>query len=495
MTTTDPASRDGGPPPGCPAHAPSAPTGPIAMPARIRTDTVAATALYSAAFAEDPAAIYTELRRQGTAGLVELSPGVTASLVIGYEAALAVLRDPENFPRDPRRWQQTMAPDCPVLPMMQHRQSAVFNDGEVHRRLRSSVTDSLDRIDPTTLRKYVERSADTLIDDFADKGEADLLAEYARLLPILVFNQLLDCPPHLSASLVRCLAAIFEGGAEAAEANQELGRCMLELITLRQQNPGNDLLSWLISHPHRLDTQELMDQLTMLLAGGIEPVQNLIANALRLLLSDARFAGDLSGGSLPVDDALVEILWTDPPLANFGPAYPTEDVRLPDGTVLPAGRPVVVSYAAANIDPNLAGDRGTGNRAHLAWSAGPHTCPGQSQARIIASLAIEKVLDRLPDVELALPEEDLRWRLGPFQRALTALPVRFPPVAVPEDPGGPVPTAPIEARAVGGSSRQAADPPSGRPTATAPQAGAPGGRARTTGPRWMSALVRWWRGQ
>jgi hypothetical protein len=108
--------------------------------------------------------------------------------------------------------------------------------------------------------------------------------------------------------------------------------------------------------------------------------------------------------------------------------YPTHDVEY-EGVVLPKDQPVVISLAAANTDPMLTAEHREGNRAHLAWSAGAHTCPAQGQARLITSVAIEKVLDALPEMELAVPDRLLKWRPGPFHRALTALPVNFPPAA------------------------------------------------------------------
>ena len=72
----------------------------------------------------------------------------------------------------------------------------------------------------------------------------------------------------------------------------------------------------------------MIHTLVVLMGAGTEPQQNLIANALRLLLSDDRFAGDLSGGSLPVEDALDEVLWTDPPMANYAVHYPVRDVTV-----------------------------------------------------------------------------------------------------------------------------------------------------------------------
>jgi hypothetical protein len=125
-----------------------------------------------------------------------------------------------------------------------------------------------------------------------------------------------------------------------------------------------------MAHPAQLNDEEVGHQIVMLLGSGTEPEQNLIANTLRLLLSNEGFAGGLSGGSLMVEDALDEVLWTDPPIANYGTAYPVRDLDF-HGVRLPADQPVVVSYAAANMDPSIVSDHRTGNRAHLAWSRRP----------------------------------------------------------------------------------------------------------------------------
>ena len=222
------------------------------------------------------------------------------------------------------------------------------------------------------------------------------------------------------------MSGIFDT-VNAKRSNEILRDAVVELVQLKRREPGQDVTSWLAEHPVRLTDEEMMHQLTTFLGAGTEPTQNLIVNGLRLLLSDDRFAGDLSGGNLQVEDAIDEILWTDPPLANFAITYPPRDVEFA-GVRLPKDQPVVVSLAAANTDPALVGERREGNRAHLAWSAGPHTCPAQQPARLIASAAIEKILDALPEMELAVPNDLLHWRPGPFHRALVALPVNFPPV-------------------------------------------------------------------
>ncbi|WST79332.1 cytochrome P450 [Streptomyces sp. NBC_01136] len=446
------------PPPGCPAHEP------LYEP------------LYGPGFADDPAAVYGRLRAAGPTAPVELAPGVRATLVTSYDAALHVLRSPETFSKDPRRWRDladgTVPTDSPVVPMMMYRPNALFTDGGEHERLRGAITDSLALVEPNTLRGYVERGAGTLIDRFAPLGTADLLGEYAQVLPLLVFNHLFGCPAEYGVRLVEGMSGIFDG-VDAARANELLTSTLLDLVALKRGNPGPDMTSWLMAHPAGLTDEEMIHTLVLLMGAGTEPQQNLIANSLRLLLSDDRFAGDLSGGGLPVEDALDEVLWTDPPIANYAVHYPLHDVVY-EGAVLRAGDPVVVSLAAANTDPALTADQRAGNRAHLAWSAGPHGCPAQSPARLIAAAAVEKLLDRLPDVELAVPVEELVWRPGPFHRAPAALPVRFPPTTTVVRPDG---------------ERQSYASPL-RPLAAEPPALEPDDRRHA-----RTRLLSWWRGE
>lgn len=234
------------PPPGCPAHEP----------------------LYGPGFAADPAAVYRRLRTAGPTAPVELAPGVRATLVTSYDAALHVLRSPETFSKDPRRWRDladgTVPPDSPVVPMMMYRPNALFTDGEQHERLRGAITDSLALVDPNTLRGYVERSADTLIDRFAPLGTADLLGEYAQVLPLLVFNHLFGCPAEYGVRLVEGMSGIFDG-VDAEKADELLTSTLLDLVALKRGNPGQDMTSWLMAHPAGLTDEEMIHTLVVLM--------------------------------------------------------------------------------------------------------------------------------------------------------------------------------------------------------------------------------------
>ncbi|NEE47508.1 cytochrome P450, partial [Streptomyces sp. SID8455] len=109
----------------------------------------------------------------------------------------------------------------PVLPMMAYRPNCLFTDGAEHLRLRKAVTESLARLNSSRLSRDVERIADYLIDQFIERGTADLLNEYAKLLPLLLFNQIFGCPGDIGDRLTRSMSAIFDG-EDVLRANAEL---------------------------------------------------------------------------------------------------------------------------------------------------------------------------------------------------------------------------------------------------------------------------------
>lgn len=430
--------------------------------------------LHGEAFAADPGSFYAYLRQFGPAGPVELAPGVDASLVTEYAAALQVLQNPELYAKDSRRWRAfnegRVPPDSPALPMLAYRPNCLFSDGAEHMRLRQAVTDSLAQLDLYRLGRHVERVAGYLIGRFSARGQVDLLNEYAKVLPLLVFNELFGCPSEIGDRLVSGMSGIFDG-VDAERANAELTGALIDLIALKRAQPGEDITTWLMQHSSRLSDEELVHQLVTLMGAGTEPQQNVIAGALRLLLAEDQNSGGHGGGML-VEDAIDDVLWNDPPLANYAAHYPVRDVDL-NGVRLPAGDPVLISFAAANTDPALSSSRQLlSKRAHLAWGAGPHACPAKEPARLIAVMAVETLLNHLPDIELSVPAESLPWRPGPFHRALQSLPAQFTPTR-PERPEAASPYgSQIPAQEAAGSQQ-------------------PASRSEKSG--WWSSFLSWWR--
>ncbi|WP_378734061.1 cytochrome P450 [Nocardia brasiliensis] len=381
--------------------------------------------LYSPEFAADPHGAYRQMReRYGSLVPVELAAGVPATLVIGYYTAVRIFNDPDHFPADPRTWQQSVPADCPVLPMMQWRPNALRNAGAEHARYRQTNTAGLDKVDQYGLHDTVAEVAIPLINSFCADGSADLVRQYAFPLAFAVLNALLGCPAEIAQQAATGMAAIFEG-VDADRGNKMLIGALLELTQLKRAEPGDDVTTRMLQHPAGLSDTEMVHQLATLYGAGIEPQQNLIVNTLLLILTEERFGGSVLGGSLSTRDALDEVLFNDPPMANFCISFPRQPILI-DDIWLPAHQPVVISMAACNTDPEIAANQYAGNRSHLAWGTGPHVCPASSLAYLIAQDAIDQLLDALPELSLAVPATDLTWRPGPFHRALTALPVTFP---------------------------------------------------------------------
>ncbi|MEU9476079.1 cytochrome P450 [Streptomyces sp. NPDC048191] len=388
--------------------------------------------LHAAEFADDPHAAYERMRRvHGPLVPVDLAPGVPATLVIGFHQARRILNDPLHFPADPRIWQQDIPETCPVRPMMEWRPNALRSSGAEHTRYRAANTASIQAVDQHELRALVEKVASGAIGAFRHLGRADLLTQYSFPIAFHVLSALLGCPDEIGMRIADGMAKIFEAEAEtAAHGNEILGQAVLDLVRLRRQHPGDDITSRLIAHSARLDDVEMSHQLVTLYGAGIEPLTNLISNTVLRILTDEQFSAGLHAGR-PVREALDTVLYTDPPLANYCISYPPYPIDV-EGVLLPAHQPVVISMAACNNDPAVTGGLGadalTGNRAHLSWSIGPHTCPARTHAYLIAETAVACLLDALPEIDLACPVRDLVWRPGPFHRALEVLPVRFPAV-------------------------------------------------------------------
>ncbi|WP_028478292.1 cytochrome P450 [Nocardia sp. CNY236] len=383
-------------------------------------------ALHTPEFAADPHDAYQYMRRKfGSLVPVELAPDVPATLVIGYDTARRILNDPAHFPTDPRGWQGSVPADSPILPMMKWQPAARYNTGAAHARYRAANVAALSEVDLPALHAIIEDIAVPLINSFCEAGSADILTDYAFPLVFSVLNRLIGCPVEIGQRLATGTAARFNT-VRAAEGIAMVVDALRELIALKRVQPDDDIASRLIAHPSALDEDELLAALMGLYSAGIEPQRNLIANTLLLMLTDTRFGTSLVGGNLSTRDALDEVLFNDPPMANFCTTYPRQPVLI-DDTWLPADQPVVISIAGCHDDPAVTGADRTGNRSHLAFSTGPHGCPATSIAYQTVQGALDQLLDALPDMTPACAADELQWRPGPFHRALTALPVSFPP--------------------------------------------------------------------
>lgn len=421
--TTPPPSAAPASGAGCPAHAATAPV-PLSGPR----------------FHTEPQALYRTMRHEyGPVVPVELPGGFPAWLVVGYRELHQVTSDGELFPRDVGLWNQWphIPEDWPLLPMVGRPMPSIyFTAGAEHRRHAEMVVPALESADPFAIRGHCEQLADRLIDGFCSRGGADLVAEFAEPLPVLVLARLVGFPDAEGADIARVLKDLADGGPGAQEAYGRFAEHMQRLVAAKRDTPGDDVTSRMLADPEPFTDQEYALDLMAITAAGHLTTADWIGNSLRLMLTEDQFADSLSGGRRSVGDAMNEVLWEESPTQILAGRWAVRDTRL-GGRTIRAGDMLLLGLGAANTDPLVRQDLGSdgalrhgSNSAHLAFSHGEYRCPFPAQeiAETIARTGIEVILDRLPDLELAVPAEDLVRRPSAFLRGMNALPVRFAPV-------------------------------------------------------------------
>ena len=396
------------------------------------------TPLAAVTTSPDPRRAYERLRQEwGEVAPVELEPGVNAWLVMGWEEICQVVRRERLFSRNPRNWrawqEQTVAPDSGLGPMMFPRDNAYFYDGVEHHRLRTPLDDGIAHLDQRWMRRAVTRMCADLVASFAPRGRADLVAEYAAVIPMLAVANLFGLDVARGRELQRALIALFGSGEDSQEGNRKFEEIIGGAMQSHKQAPADDLTTSFLNHPNLRDDGEVAQSMVLMISAGYETTTTWIAQALRLMLTDPRFLGRLGGWRPGVDDALDEVLWRDPPMANMPARYALRDTELA-GRPIQRGDALILGLSAANNDSRVhASDPWTelGNRSHLAWSTGPHACPAQIPARIITRAAVDTLLSMLPGVRLAVPPEQLTPRPSPWTRCPSTLPVFFTPQSAP----------------------------------------------------------------
>ncbi|MET9123800.1 cytochrome P450 [Streptomyces sp. NPDC004528] len=387
-------------------------------------------------FQTEPAELYREMRRDhGSVASVVLDGDIPAWLVLGYRELHQVTGDPVLFSRDSDLWNQwdRIPDDWPLLPMIGRKQpSILYTVGERHRERAAMISEALEAVDPFELRSHAERFADELIDAACAKGEIDLVGDYAALLPVRVLATLYGFSEEQGPGLVTALNDMINGRAGALAGQQHLAGSMARLLADRKAAPANDVVSRMLADTSGFTDEEIIQDLMVMMAAGHQPTADWIGNSLRLMLTDERFAASLFGGRNSVAEAMNEVLWEDTPTQNVAGRWASRDTQL-GGHRVRAGDLLLLGLQGANSDPQVRTDGSAltgGNNAHFSFGHGEHRCPfpAQEVAEVIARTGIEVVLDRLPDIDLAVPAASLTRRPSPWLRGLTELPVRFTPV-------------------------------------------------------------------
>ncbi|MEU8979725.1 cytochrome P450 [Streptomyces sp. NPDC048309] len=472
-----------GPPPGCPAHG--------LGPGGLRR-------LYGPE-AEDLGALYEKLRAEhGAVAPVLLHNDVPIWVVLGHGENLHMVSNPAHFARDSRLWTAVQdgsaGADHPLAPHIAWQPICSHAEGDEHLRLRGAVTGAMSTIDFRSLRRHINRSTQRLVNEFSERGTADLVGQFAEHLPMAVLCEILGMPEDYNDRMVHATRDLLKGTETAIASNEYVMGVLMQLTTRRRARPEDDFTSHLINHPAGLDDDEVAQHLRLVLLAAYEATANLLANVLRMVLTDPRFRAQLNGGQMTVPEAVEQSLWDEPPFSAVLGYFAKQETEL-GGRLIRKGDGLLFGIAPGNVDPRVRPDLAAnmqGNRSHLAFGGGPHECPGQDIGRAIADVGVDALLLRLPDVELDCPEHELRWRSSMSSRHLVELPVRFlpkPPQDVMQSPtGNPLPRQRPSWQVTTDSPAPTA--PASQPVAAPP---APAEEPAVRLGAWQRFL-RWWRG-
>ncbi len=393
------------------------------------------------AFKANPYPTYAELRSTAPVHRVELPDGLGIWLITRYDDVLAVLKD-ERLVKDWRKvlTSEQLAQVPPIPPVMEALSRNMLDmDPPDHQRLRSLVSKAFTPRLIERLRPRVQAIADGLLDAVQDRGEMDLIDDYAFPLPITVIAELLGVPAEDRDSFREWSDAAVSGNTTQEHLDKVLIPHMQAftdylhaLFEEKRKNPKDDLVSALLRAEEagdKLSEDELLGMVFLLLVAGHETTVNLIGNGVLALLQHPDQLQKLKDDPSLIKPAVEELLRYDGPVETSTERFAREDVRIGE-TVIPRGEMVLVVLAAADHDPERFADPDelditrVDNR-HLAFGKGIHHCLGAPLARMEGQIAISTLLARMPDLRLKGSPESLSWRPGLTLRGLRGLPLEF----------------------------------------------------------------------
>jgi cytochrome P450 len=378
-------------------------------------------------FIEDPYRYYALLRRHDP--IHELENG--ALLLTRYEDVVSAYRDPCASSDKKAEFQ----PKFGASPLYEHHTtSLVFNDPPLHTRVRRLIMGALNQRAIARMEADVATLVDRLLDQMVAQRQPDLIEDFAAQIPVEVIGNLLAVPREERGPLRGWSLAILSA-LEPAPPPDLLDRgniavrdflaYLKTLVTQRRRQPGDpesDVLTRLIQGEfdgERLTEAELLHNCIFLLNAGHETTTNLIGNGVHALLVHRAEFEQLRANPEIIASAVEELLRFESPL-QLNNRVTTAKTAI-GGRTFPPGTFITLGVGAANRDPAQFPDPERLDVArkpnrHVAFGQADHACAGMNVARLEARIAIGRMLDRFPRLDLASrPERDQRIRFRGFR--------------------------------------------------------------------------------
>lgn len=378
----------------------------------------------------DPYPLYARMRAD--APVLNAGNNLWFTFTHGGANGLLRARGTSSNERNSNFFKQNVAEDQILQEFADREPIMLFMDPPDHTRLRSLVSSAFTPRTVESLVPRIQAITDALLDDIAERaadGEPiDLVDSLAYPLPLTIICEMLGVPTEdeaIFSAWSSTLAAGLDPGPVQTEeeqrqmlkANEELEAYTRDLLARRATDPGDDLLSALLSvrdGEDQLSEMELVNMVVLLLVAGHETTVNLIGNGVIALLRDRPQLEAWQADPEFDKNAVDELLRYDSPV-QFGMRVLMADTDV-EGQMIPAGDQVLTVLGAANRDPEVFVDpdrldltRSNAAR-NMSFGGGIHHCLGMALARVEGQRAIGTLIRRFPDLELA-GEPELRARL------------------------------------------------------------------------------------
>jgi len=336
-----------------------------------------------------------------------------------WEDCEAVLRE-QRFSSDPSH----RVSNVPLAERSMREQAAasgelrtlLFLDPPDHTRIRGLVSKAFTPRTVERLRPRIAQIADEIFDRAAESGQMDIVGDLGFELPVTVICELMGVPLEDRQQFgpwANNASRLLDGDILTAEQTNAGLLSMMEFINYfnglfaeRRSHPGDDLVSALLAAEEegdRLSPEELISIVVLLFIAGHETTMNLIGNGMWALLDHPDQLTRLRRDPTLIGTAVEEFLRFDGPVHLTGRTA-TVDLEI-NGVTVPAGEGVITLLAAANRDPLRFDDPdgldiGRQDNRHLTFSHGIHYCLGAALARLEGQIAIGRLVERFPRIEL-----------------------------------------------------------------------------------------------
>jgi cytochrome P450 len=307
-------------------------------------------------------------------------------------------------------------------------------DAPEHARVRQQVSKAFSPRRVAKLEPRMRAAAHELLDRVEPRGGMDAMRDYGLPLTMVALEAVLGVDLERSAEFrqwTEDTLRLVAGGMsdeEQVERSLRVGdfdRYLRELIERRRTDPRDDLVSDMVGPDSDLEEDEVVGNAASVLIAGNETTQSVIVHSLLYLLAAHR----ANWARVQADRTLIPTAVEETVRLSGGSRglfrVTTREVEL-GGITLPPGSLLHVVWAAANVDDAVFArsdefdlDRAD-HGAHLGFGRGTHFCVGATLARMEARVALEVLLDRLPDVAL-VPDRPLSYLPSLATRSLTHL--------------------------------------------------------------------------